>query len=157
MNNRVYVASSWRNQYQPGVVNHLRNLGLDPYDFRSPAKGENGFQWRDVDPDWQNWDVDRYRQGLKHPTAQKGYEFDLRALIECDHTLLVLPCGRSAHLELGFAAGRMKKTAILYPSGVNVEPELMNKMADHILSGWEELTRWCQGTLDLCRALEVDQ
>jgi hypothetical protein len=30
----IYVASSWRNEYQPHVVTLLKAHGMDVYDFR---------------------------------------------------------------------------------------------------------------------------
>lgn len=33
---RIYVASSWRNPYQPGIVDLLRMHGHKAYDFRNP-------------------------------------------------------------------------------------------------------------------------
>ena len=62
--------------------------------------------------------------------------------------MLVLPSGRSSHLEAGWAKGAGKRLVILV---VQMEPELMNKMADHItdslldvvskLDSWEGRTR----------------
>lgn len=40
---KIYVASSWRNAYQPQVVDALRKEGNEVYDFRNPAEGDNGF------------------------------------------------------------------------------------------------------------------
>lgn len=47
-----------------------------------------------------------------------------------DTFVLVLPCGRSAHLEMGWAVGAGKATIMLL--GPYTEPELMAKMCDHI-------------------------
>lgn len=41
----IYVASSWRNLLQPGIVVALRRCGHDVYDFRNPAPGNKGFAW----------------------------------------------------------------------------------------------------------------
>ena len=46
----VYVASSWRNSVQPGVVSALRAHGIDCYDFKNPAPGDSGFSWKQVTP-----------------------------------------------------------------------------------------------------------
>ena len=48
---RIYVASSWRNQYYPEVVSALRSAGHEVYDFRNPPHGGSGFRWTDIDPD----------------------------------------------------------------------------------------------------------
>lgn len=36
---KIYVASSWRNQYQPEVVATLRAVGHEVYDFKNPRPG----------------------------------------------------------------------------------------------------------------------
>jgi hypothetical protein len=51
------------------------------------------------------------------------------ALKWCDTCVLVLPCGRSAHLEAGWAAGAGKFTVGLLADG---EPDLMWKMLDYL-------------------------
>ena len=63
---KIYVASSWRNQHQPQVVSFLREQGHEVYDFRHPA-GKTGFQWSQIDEDWENWSTDQYRAALEHP------------------------------------------------------------------------------------------
>ena len=37
---KIYVASSWRNLLQPGIVLALRRCGHEVYDFRNPAPGD---------------------------------------------------------------------------------------------------------------------
>jgi len=39
---RIYVASSWRNQFQQEVVQKLRSLGHEVYDFRGVGDGWGG-------------------------------------------------------------------------------------------------------------------
>ena len=45
---KIYVASSWRNEYYPEVVAKLREAGHDVYDFRNPPSGDPGFKWSGV-------------------------------------------------------------------------------------------------------------
>ena len=54
-----------------------------------------------------------------------------------DTGVLLLPCGRSAHLELGWMAGAGKRTIILTRDGE--EPELMALLASEICISVEEL------------------
>ena len=68
---KIYVASSWRNVFQQDVVDILRDLGHEVYDFKNPPHGNGGFQWSDIDPDWQNWTTEQYQEALNHPIAQK--------------------------------------------------------------------------------------
>lgn len=133
---RIYVASSWRNIRQPTVVQALRTRGHEVYDFRNPRPGETGFNWRDIDPDWESWSVNAYKRALSHPIAEEGFASDYNAMLWADTFVLVLPCGRSAHLELGWACGQEKDTLILLDQ---MEPELMIKMVNHICTDIPEV------------------
>lgn len=155
---KVYVASSWRNPTQPEVVRSLRalssmaDLGLDVYDFRNPPEA-TGFGWNEVDATYPSGAAiaghgpvlvpfDRYKAMLAHPRAQEGFRSDMAALTSADATVLVLPCGKSAHLELGYAIGAGQRTAILAPDGEAIEPELMYLMADLVTDNAGELVEW---------------
>lgn len=61
---KIYVASSWKNPYQPEVVKRLREQGHQVFDFRNPPDGKGGFFWRDVDPNWEQWSTRDY---ISHP------------------------------------------------------------------------------------------
>lgn len=123
---RIYVASSWRNQYYPAVVKALRAAGHEVYDFRNPPHGGSGFHWTDVDINAPTWTFDQYAEGLNHPLAERQFSADLEALEWADTCVLVLPCGRSAHTEAGWMAGARKRVIAYIPE--MVEPELMYKL-----------------------------
>lgn len=130
---KIYVASSWRNEEaHAAAVRALRDEGHEVYDFRNPEPGDKGFSWRQIDPD-RAWlqDPERFRAGLLHPVAQRGFALDMTALRTCDACVLVLPCGRSAHLELGWAAGAGKRSIVVLDSPIS-EPELMYLACDAI-------------------------
>lgn len=137
----IYVASSWRNVQQPEVVQALRAAGHTVYDFRAPP---SAFGWHNIDPNWQEWSAEAFLQNLKHPYAVHGFNRDMDALRICDACVLVLPCGRSAHLELGFAVGTGKKTYILLDDPIS-EPELMYRMVPHVVKDLPELLRALDG------------
>lgn len=126
---KIYVASSWRNFRQVMVVTTLRSCGHEVYDFRNPFIGNKGFHWSEIDPNWKSWNGDQFRYALKHPVAQDGFKSDHAAMEWADTFVMVLPCGRSAHLELGWACGKGKRTIILLDE--QQEPELMYLEADH--------------------------
>lgn len=135
---RIYVASSWRNIHQQGVVAALRAAGHVVYDFRNPAPGNNGFHWTEVESTPSPWHGAMLRRALEHPTSVAGFAADMDALSSCDACVLVLPCGRSAHLELGWAAGTGKLTTVLMLQPE--EPELMYSMlSDPVCSTVEEV------------------
>lgn len=133
---RIYVASSWRNREQPVAVHALRAAGHQVYDFRHPKPGERGFAWSEIDRAWAMWSVPEYVEALSHPLAEAGFKNDIDAMEWADTFVLVMPCGRSAHLEAGWAIGRGKPTFILLEAD---EPELMYKLADGLVMGLAEL------------------
>jgi hypothetical protein len=108
----VFVSSSWRNERQPAVVYALRAVGHDVYDFRDPLPDSpvKGFSWAEIDPGWPTWTGEQFRNALSHPRVRHGFMFDMTALREYDVLVMVQPCGRSAALELGWAAGAGKPT-----------------------------------------------
>ncbi len=122
---KVYVASSWRNDLQIKVVEELK-LHYDVYDFRRPAPGLKGFSWAEIDPKWQEWSGLQKIHALEHGVAVQGFALDMTRLALCDACVLVMPCGRSAHLELGYAVGAGKFTVVLLDE--KSEPELMYSM-----------------------------
>lgn len=134
---RIYVASSWRNAYQQEVVKVLRECGHQVYDFRNPEPGNTGFHWSEIDPEWKAWDPQLFRQALRNPIAADGFDRDMRALTDCEVCVLVLPCGRSAHLEAGIAAGSGKSVIIFIPEPS--EPELMYSACRKIVVDTHEL------------------
>ena len=141
-----YVASSWRNGEQPAVVRLVRDMGHEVYDFRNPP-GASGFSWSDIDPGWEFWSVERYRDVLLHSAvARDGYERDMEGMLAADACVVVMPCGRSAHLEAGWFCGRGKPCVFWFPLGVRVEAELMVYMAldagGRVLVGYDELKSW---------------
>lgn len=133
---KIYIASSWRNLLQPAIVHALRRCGHDVYDFKNPAPGNKGFAWSDIDPNWQSWNPAEYRAALQHPIAQAGYALDINALRDCEACVLVLPSGRSASWEFGYAMGQGKRGAVVQLDGV--EPELMYREAE-IITTMDEL------------------
>jgi hypothetical protein len=137
---KIYVASSWRNPIQQDIVLALRKAGHEVYDFRNPAPGNSGFAWSEVNPDWLQWTPEQFIEDLYsgHPSVERGFAFDKKALDWCDTCVLVLPCGRSAHLEAGYAAGQGKLTMfVLHPD--KFEPELMYRLGRGCVTCVEDL------------------
>lgn len=147
---RIYVASSWRNTTQPIVVPALRDAGHEVYDFRHPEPGNDGFTWREVMPSWSPTGVndglvpqDEYLTGIEHRISVAGFTLDFDAMKWADACVLVLPCGRSAHLELGWFVGAGKRTAIML-DGPDVTPELMYRMVDLLATDVRQIIEWLE-------------
>jgi hypothetical protein len=124
---KIYVASSWRNSHQQMIVALLKGAGHEVYDFRHPAPGNEGFHWSAIDPAWKDWTPAGLRKGLRHEVAQAGYGLDFGAMEWADQCVLVLPTGRSAHLEAGWFLGKGVPVTILALEPI--EPELMYLLA----------------------------
>ena len=136
---KIYVASSWHNLIQPAIVHILRRCGHEVYDFRNPAPGNKGFSWSEIDEKWRDWSPAEYRDALEHPIAKRGFDYDMDALRDCDACVLVLPSGRSASWEFGWALGAGKKGAVVMLEAC--EPELMYR-GNPILTTINELFDW---------------
>jgi hypothetical protein len=140
MKRKIYVASSWRNPIQQEIVQLLRSEGYEVYDFRNPAPGQHGFAWSEVNPDWLQWTPEQFAMDLYsgHEAVERGFALDKNALDWCDTCVLVLPCGRSAHLEAGYAAGQGKLTLFfLHPD--KFEPELMYLLGHGCVTTYKDL------------------
>jgi len=133
---------------QPAVIQLLKAAKIPCYDFRNP-EGGTGFSWKEVKPnstpgvagkgsDWES--IPDYFAMIHHPRAIEGFRADFAAMQRADAFVLVLPCGKSAHLELGWAIGAGKRTAILLEDPV--EPELMYRAADHLSPHIDDLLAW---------------
>lgn len=133
----IYVASSWRNTYQPGVVAALREDGHLVYDF----KDADGFRWSEVDGGWQAWitDIPKYLRGLDHPAAKRGFGRDMAALQACEACVYVMPCGVSASWEAGWAVGTGRRVYVYVPE--LREPDLMVKMATLVTDDLEAIRK----------------
>lgn len=137
---RFYVASSWRNARYPDVVAVLKGAGHEVYDFRNPTEGDPGFSFSRIDPEWQQWPAEKFRAMLDHEFAVDAFGKDKAGMESADAFLLVMPCGRSAHLEAGWAIGQGLPVAILLDD--DSEPELMYKLADRLVVNMDELLEW---------------
>ena len=134
---KIYVASSWRNDFQPGVVAVLQSMGHEVYDFRNPPNGSGGFAWSDIDKNWEQWTTEQYKKALRSPIAAKGFYSDFNGMKWAECCVLVLPCGRSAHSEAGWMKGAGKHVIVFSPT--KQEPELMYKLYDGIAGCVEDL------------------
>lgn len=133
---------------QPAVVELLRQYGHEVYDFRNPAPGQKGFAWRDCGgeaasdgPGTGARTITAYLEAIQSERAKEGFRLDKEALDWCDTCVLVLPCGRSAHLEAGYAAGQGKRVYFLL-SPVLFEPELMYLLGTRCAVNPVQIVEW---------------
>ena len=145
---KIYTASSWKNKYYDNVVKRLKKEGFDVYDFRSAISTEGqtqAFDWNQINTYWEQWTRKEFLDVLIHnKLAVNAFESDLKGMQEADACLLILPCGRSAHIEAGYMKGLGKSLYIYMPE--LERPELTYSLSDGIYQDLEvlvaNLKRW---------------
>jgi len=140
----IYLIGSLRNPEVPILANRIRLLGYDVFDDWFAA-GEK------ADDAWRDYEVGRghnLQQALDGYAAGHVFEFDKYHLDKSDIGVLVLPAGKSGHLELGYLIGRGCDSYILYPS----EPErfdVMYLLTNKVFDSTDELLQTLQIRLGL--------
>lgn len=107
---KLYLIGSLRNPEVPKIAEALRAAGYEVFDSWFAA-GEI------ADDSWRDYCKHRgltLKQGLKEYAAQHILDFDRTHLLRCDGAVLVMPAGKSGHLELGFVAGQGKPVFVLF-------------------------------------------
>lgn len=122
---KLYVASSWRNEYYHTFTVALKDEGFEILDWRN---ADTAFKWRQIALyEDKNCLVDfiDYRTKLRnHRRAREGFNADFTKMQKADQCVLLLPCGRSAHTEAGWFWGAKKPLHIYCPTE-KLTPELM--------------------------------
>jgi nucleoside 2-deoxyribosyltransferase len=106
----IYLIGSLRNPKVPEVAAKLRAAGHDVFDDWFAAGPE-------ADDYWKKYEQERghnYKQALAGFAANHVYNFDKHHIDRCEIAVLMLPAGKSGHLELGYAIGSGKKGYILF-------------------------------------------
>jgi len=117
---KVYLIGSLRNPAVPELANEIRTLGFDVFDDWFAGGPE-------ADDYWQKYEKGRgrtYVEALHGYVAPHIFGFDKIHIDASDIGILMLPAGKSGHLELGYMAGSGKLTYILLPE----EPERFDVM-----------------------------
>lgn len=106
----VYVIGALANPMVPEIANRLDREGYEAFaDWYSPGE--------EADLKWQAYEYKRgrtYREAINGYHARHVFEFDKFHLDRCDAGVLVLPAGKSGHLELGYLVGKNKRTFVLF-------------------------------------------
>jgi hypothetical protein len=106
---KIYLIGSLRNERVPLVSAELRRSGHAVFDDWFAAGPE-------ADDCWQRYETQRgrtYSEALAAPHAQDVFDFDKRHLDAQDTAVLLMPAGKSGHLELGYMIGCGKQGFIL--------------------------------------------
>lgn len=130
----IYLIGSLRNPRVPEVAALLRKARYDVFDDWYAAGPEADDKWRDYEK----------ARGRDMTTALGGYaaqhvfNFDRQHLLRCDMAVLLLPAGKSAHLELGVVLGK-EKPGFIVLDGDPERYDVMYNFATHVLHDVDEL------------------
>ncbi len=116
----IYLIGSLRLNGVREFAEELRGQGYDVFDDWHAAGPE-------ADDIWQQYEQHRgrsYIEALKGYHAKHVFELDYRHLNRATIGILMLPGGKSAHLELGYMIGQRKRGYIL----LDKEPERFDVM-----------------------------
>jgi nucleoside 2-deoxyribosyltransferase len=139
---KVYVIGSLRNPKIPEIANKIREAGFEVFDDWYAAGPE-------ADDKWKEYEQGRgrsYTEALGGAAATNVFEFDKKHLDSSDAVVLVLPAGKSGHMELGYCLGKGLPGYILLEEGSD-RWDVMYKFADGVYKTVDELAQVMHATL----------
>jgi hypothetical protein len=129
-----YLIGSLRNPDIPLIGNRLRDAGIDVFD-----------EWHDAGPEADDyWKKDQqtrnrtYLEALESYAADHIFRFDKYHLDRCNGAILILPAGRSGHIELGYMIGKGKSAYVLLDKDTD-RWDVMYKFANGVFFSIDEL------------------
>jgi len=127
---KVYIASSWRNQGAVlDLASDLENAGFEVDAFCRASDKRYSFHWSEFvedEADLLQYDALSF---LSDPRVQRAFAEDKSWLDWADAIVMLMPCGRSSHLEAGYAKGR-GKLLYIYGDFAKGEFDVMYGFAD---------------------------
>jgi hypothetical protein len=147
MSKVLYLIGSLRNERIPKLANDIRtaNPDIEVFDDWYAAGPE-------ADDCWKEYEAKRgrsYQEALRGYAAKNVFAFDKRNLDRASHALLVLPAGKSGHMEIMYATYSVgAKTAILLDPE-DVRWDVMYQFVPTILNNDEEIQDWLNPSQDV--------
>lgn len=144
---KIYIASSWQMEGTVILVaQRLREAGHLVDCFCDKNSGRYVFNWNDFfdsKEELKNCDLPELfnRAEVKHE-VDFAFQEDKNWLDWAEACVLIIPSGRSAHLEAGYAKGRGKKLFIL-GGFIKGQFDVMYSFADGLYR-WEEFNRFLE-------------
>lgn len=137
----LYLIGSLRNPRIPELAATIR---------RSLPDVEVFDDWYAAGPEaddyWKSYEVEKghsYREALDGFAANHVFDFDKHHLDRCTHAVLVLPAGKSGHMEITYAKyGAKANAAILLDPDDDPRFDVMYKFVDRVLMDDHELINW---------------
>lgn len=131
----IYLIGSLRNPEIPYIALALEKIGVEVFADWHEAGPEADSYWREG----EMLKGITYKEALKGWTSQHVFSFDKKHLDRSNIGVLVLPAGKSGHLELGYVIGQGKPGYILSPPVEYDRWDQMYNFATDICFSVEEL------------------
>jgi len=144
---KIYIATSWRMEGTAILVaQRLREAGYLVDCFCDKSSGRHVFKWDDFSEgkgELENYDLPGLlkRAEVKYE-VDYAFQEDKKQLDWAEVCVLIIPSGRSAHLEAGYAKGQGKKLYIL-GGFIKGQFDVMYNFADGLYR-WEEFDQFLE-------------
>ena len=137
----LYLIGSLRNKRIPEVAKTLRK------EFAAADEDVEVFDdWYAAGPEaddfWKEYENDRgrtYKEALKGRAAKNVFAFDKHNLDRATHVLLVLPAGKSGHMEVMYGKYGVGAKAAILLDPEDVRWDVMYQFVDDVLESEQEV------------------
>lgn len=134
----LYLIGSLRNKRIPELASTIRSTcNIEVFDDWYSAGPE-------ADDYWKKYEQERgrsYQEALDGYAARHVFDFDRYHLDRCSHALLVLPAGKSGHMEIMYARYGVGAKAAILLDPEDVRWDVMYKFVD-VLGSDAEVEEW---------------
>ncbi len=131
----VYLIGSLRNPEVPRVAERLRRAAFSVFEewhSAGPTADSDFLAYAKT----RGWN---YADALRSDASRNIFEFDKRHMEASNIGVLLLPAGRSGHLELGVMHGWGKPTYVLHDTYPTDRIDHMYRFADGVFDDVEDL------------------
>jgi len=129
MKKKIYIIGALKNNEITNIAEELRKINKNGIEY------DIFDQWITPGPDADQYLFEyskkrgwNYKEALTCDAARNNFDFDKRHIDSADIVVMVMPAGKSAHLELGYSIGKGKEAHILFDK----EPERFDLMYNFV-------------------------
>lgn len=154
---KIYLASSWKMKQTVSLMAViLKDAGHEVDSFCSDDGIRKSFDWDELTEIMEEEGIDISKldaiEMMNHWRVRAAFKEDKTFIDWADVLIMIMPCGRSSHLEAGYAVGKGKKMYIIggFEKGeFDVMYGFANGMydysdVDHLLGALELDDKWCE-------------
>lgn len=149
---KLYLIGSLRNERIPKLAKTLRKQHPDTevFDDWYSAGPEADDYWKEYEQAKGN----DYQKALRGYAAKHVFEFDRHHLDTSSHVLLVLPAGKSGHMEVMYAAYATNANAAILLDPTDIRWDVMYQFIPTILNSDKEIEGWLNNTTQTAKPQE---